>query len=48
MILSLEHYKTDVEYGESDITVILQSGDQKIALLIACGEDSGILQQKLP
>ena len=34
VVIRLEHSKTDVEYGESDITVILQSGEKKIALLI--------------
>ena len=33
-VITLEHSKTDVEYGESDITVIVQSNERKIALLI--------------
>ncbi len=33
-ILLLEHSKTDVELGESDITIIVKNGDVKHGLLI--------------
>lgn len=33
-VLELEHSKTDIELGESDITVIVQAGDKKHGLLI--------------
>lgn len=46
VVLILEHSKTDVEYGESDITVILQSGDQKIALLIEDKIDAIAMQNQ--
>ena len=33
-VIEIEHSKTDIEFGESDITLIIQSENKRIALLI--------------